>query len=203
VSAEQLILVRHGETKHNVAGIAQGWGDSELSARGRQQVSRLAERLKWFQPDAIFSSTLDRARATAAAIAKATGLEVQYLDDLREMNYGNWEGKSFLDVRKTDRENYLRWMDDENFACPEGESHDHVLQRMRRAFAVVQNAVKRPVFVSHGTAIRIGVTALLDLPLAASRRFAQDNTAINLFLWRSERWVLKVWNDTQHCNDER
>ena len=195
---EQLILVRHGETEHNVAGIVQGWSDSELSERGRQQVVRLAERLKTFEADAIFSSPLQRAMTTAQRIADATGLEVRTLDGLREMNYGRWEGQSFLDIRKTDESIYRRWIADSSFACPEGESHDDVLARIRGALDSL-NGAKRPIVVAHGTAIRIAATALLDLPLSASRSFAQDNTAVNVFLRRGGRWVMKLWNDTTHC----
>src|SRR5688572_28513097 len=181
---EQLILVRHGETLHNVAGIAQGWGDSALSDRGQRQVAALAKRLVALKPDAIYSSPLQRTIRTAEAIAGATGLEVRVIEELREMNYGTWEGKSFLDVRKTDEESYRRGIADFDFACPEGESHNVVLERMKRAFDRVES--KRPVIVTHGTAIRIGATALLNVPIATSRQLAQDNAAINLFLWRSD-----------------
>ena len=195
---EQLILVRHGETVHNVARIAQGWGDSDLSEIGQQQVARLAERLKAFAPDAIYSSPLGRALTTAEAIARATGLTVNIVDELREMNYGRWEGQQFVEVRKADEEIYRRWVDDPDFPCPEGESHSAVLERVQRALAAI-NGSKRPVLVTHGTAIRIATTELLELPLSASRNFAQDNAAVNVFVRRGERWVLKLWNDTTHC----
>jgi broad specificity phosphatase PhoE len=198
---EQLILVRHGETLHNVQGIAQGWQDSELSDRGRDQVSRLARRLLRYNPDAIFSSPLPRALSTAEAIGGVTGLDIRVLDDLREMNYGGWEGRSFLDVRKTEEEDYRRWIADPGHPCPGGESHNDVLARMNRAFDAVR-AARRPVVVTHGTAIRVGATALLNAPVSTSRHLAQDNAAINLFVWRGGRCVLKVWNDTTHCGDE-
>jgi len=196
--SEQLFLVRHGETLHNVAGIAQGWQDSELSDRGQKQVQQLAQRIRFFAPDAIFSSPLGRALTTAERIAEATGLPITVLEDLREMNYGAWEGKSFLDVRKTDLESYRRWMGEPGFPSPEGESHDDVLTRMKRAFAAVSIA-RRPVAVAHGTANRIGATALLGAPLSLAYNLAQDNACINHFIWRGDRCVLKVWNDTTHC----
>lgn len=195
---EQLILIRHGETTQNVAGIAQGWQDSALSDRGLDQVRRLAKRLASYRIDAIFSSPLQRALTTAQHIADATGLEIRTLEDLREMNYGGWEGKSFLDVRKNDPESYRRWIGEPDFPCPEGESHNDVLERMKRAFDAVSEAT-RPVVVTHGTAIRIGATALLNAPVSISRHLAQDNASINLFVWRGGRCVLKVWNDTTHC----
>ena len=196
--SEQIILVRHGETLHNLAGIAQGWADSDLSDAGHDQVQRAAERLAQSGADAIFSSSLGRALTTANVISEVTGLPVTVLDDLREMGYGGWEQRSFLDIRRTDAEIYEKWIMDPDTASPEGESHNDVRQRIARALAAVASA-KRPILVTHGTAIRIAVTVLLDLPVMASRHFAQDNAAINIFLWRGDRWVLKVWNDATHC----
>lgn len=195
---KQLILVRHGETLHNVAGIAQGWADSELSDRGREQVGRLGERLRRHNPDALFSSPLGRAMTTAQAISDILGLPITQLEDLREMSYGGWESRSFLDIRRDDAEVYEKWIADPDVKSPQGESHNEVRRRMERAFDAVKHA-ERPVLVTHGTAIRIGATALLDVPTLTSRHFALDNAAISLFFWRGDRWVLKVWNDTSHC----
>lgn len=195
--SRELILVRHGQTVHNVAGIAQGWNDSELSDAGRAQVERLAERIAAMHPTALYSSPLGRALSTAEAIARATGLPIVTLDDLREMSYGGWEGKSFLDVRREDEAIYQRWIADPECACPGGESHGDVRRRMERAFAAI-DALKA-VIVTHGTAIRVAATALLDLPAMASRHLAQDNAALNRFVWRLDRWVLKSWNDSTHC----
>ena len=135
----ELILVRHGETLHNVNRITQGWSDSELSDRGREQVQRVAERLKDMRPTALYSSPLGRAMSTARAIADAPGLEVVPLDDLREMNYGRWEGRAFIDIREEDEEIYRRWIADEDCPCPEGEAHADVRRRMLRAFESVNS----------------------------------------------------------------
>jgi len=195
----QLILVRHGQTLHNVAGIAQGWNDSALSERGLEQVSKLAERLRKYNPDALFSSPLGRALSTATAIKDVLGMEITTLEDLREMSYGGWENRSFLDIRRDEQSVYEKWIADPDSPSPDGESHNHVRARMESAFEAVA-AAERPVLVTHGTAIRIAVTALLNLPVMASRHFAQDNAAINLFIWRTDRWVLKIWNDTTQCD---
>lgn len=196
----QLILVRHGQTVDNAAGIAQGWNDSALSDVGQKQVQRLAERLAELKPTALYSSPLGRALATAEAIASATGLSITQLDDLREMSYGGWEGRSFLDVRREDEATYQRWINDEEATCPDGESHADVRRRLQRAFTRINS--ERPVVVTHGTAIRIAATALLDVPILTARQFAQDNAALNVFVWRADRWVLKVWNDATHLKSE-
>lgn len=200
---ETLYLVRHGETVHNVSGIAQGWSDSDLSDLGRQQVERLAERFRVLKPTAIYSSTLGRARSTAEAIAKVTGLEVHPMDDLREMNCGRWEGVSFLKVRKEEKELYERWVNDPTLACPEGESFEDIAVRFMRAMHEIDGrengSPARPVVVSHATAIRIVATRLLNLPLTAARQFAQDNAALNIFERRGDRYILRTWNDATHC----
>ena len=192
--SRELILVRHGETLLNVARITQGWSDSELSELGLEQVQRLAERLAAMKPTALYSSTLGRAMSTAQAIADATGLEIVPMDDLREMNYGRWEGRAFLDIRREDEEIYKRWIADEDCRCPEGESHSDVRLRLERAFAQVNS--ERAVVVAHGTAIRIAAMALLQLPLMGALRLAQDNAAMNVFVRRNDHWILKVWNHT-------
>jgi broad specificity phosphatase PhoE len=200
---DHLVLVRHGETVHNAAGIAQGWNDSALSDRGARQVLAMAERIARMRLTALFSSPLSRALATARAIADATGLEIRTLPDLREMNYGGWEGKSFLDVRRDDVEIYRRWIDDADCPCPGGESHNDLRARIANAFRAIEASANgqplRAVVVSHGTAIRVAATILLDVPTMTSRHFAQDNAAINVFVRRGERLIMKVWNDTSHC----
>ena len=195
--SRQLILVRHGQTVDNLAGIAQGWNDSALSDEGQTQVQRLAERIASLKPTALYSSPLGRALATADAIAATTGLKITQLEDLREMSYGGWEGRSFLEVRRDDEPLYQRWINDAEAPCPDGESHADVRRRLERAIARINS--DRPVVVTHGTAIRIAATALLDVPVMTSRNFAQDNAAMNVFVWRADRWVLKIWNDATHC----
>jgi broad specificity phosphatase PhoE len=61
---------------------------------------------------------------------------------------------------------------------------------------------QRVVLVTHGTAIRVGATALLGAPLSTARHLAQDNASFNLFIRRGDRLVLKVWNDTTHCRSD-
>jgi probable phosphoglycerate mutase len=137
---------------------------------------------------------------TAKAIAAATELSITPLQDLREMNYGGWEGRSFLDVRRDDEATYQRWIADDEATCPDGESHADVRRRLVRAIRQINS--ERPIVVTHGTAIRIAATALLDVPTMTASRFAQDNAALNIFVWRADRWVMKVWNDSTHCRSE-
>ncbi|HVT05394.1 MAG TPA: histidine phosphatase family protein [Thermoanaerobaculia bacterium] len=200
---DQILLVRHGETLDNIRGVAQGWSDSVLSDRGLQQVQRLAERIGACGPTALYSSNLPRAVSSALEVARATGLEPRVLDDLRELNCGEWEGSTFVDVQRAEPDFFRRWTKDMSLACPGGESFVHLAERMKRALDRIQgddgDGRGTVVIVSHGLAIRVAATLLLGLPLETSRSFAQDNAALNIFQWRMDRYVLKVWNDTSHC----
>ena len=206
---ERLILVRHGETVDNVRGVAQGWSDSELSDRGRLQVDLLARRLTQLAPTSLYSSTLDRAMTTARRIGEELQLEPHPMDDLRELNCGEWEGISFDEVRRTRSDFFARWVEDPAMRCPGGESFADVLARFHSATETIRkredngSGPATPVLVMHGLAIRIAATALLQLPLASARSFLQDNASLNVFDWRMGRFVLRTWNDNTHCMQAR
>ena len=199
---DELILVRHGETVHNVAGIVQGWNDSDLSERGQRQILQLARRVAGLRPDTIISSPLQRALTTAQAIADQATLTVRTLEELREMRFGTWEGQFFPDVRRNESEVYQRWIADPDHPCPEGESFSDVRRRMETAYRIISAESGRVVVVSHGIANRIAATVLLDAPLRVSGHLVQDNASMSLFVRNGERMMLKLWNDTSHCAAE-
>ena len=88
----ELILVRHGETDWNAQGRLQGHTDRPLSDYGREQARRLAEELAGEQLDAVYASDLARARETAEIVGERLALPVVLDPDLREKDWGNWEG---------------------------------------------------------------------------------------------------------------
>ena len=87
-----LLLARHGETDWNRELRIQGSSDIELNELGRQQAQFLAQELTDVELDAIYSSDLSRAKATAAAVAATHGLDVSVDPRLRERSFGSWEG---------------------------------------------------------------------------------------------------------------
>jgi probable phosphoglycerate mutase len=88
----ELLLVRHGETDWNAAGRLQGHTDRPLSDYGRDQARRLAAELADEEFDAIYASDLARARETAEIVGERLHLPVVLDPDLREKNWGTWEG---------------------------------------------------------------------------------------------------------------
>jgi broad specificity phosphatase PhoE len=87
-----LLLVRHGETDWNAEGRLQGHTDRPLNDAGRRQAQELAERLAREQVDAVYASDLARAKETAETVGARLGLPVVIDPDLREKNWGTWEG---------------------------------------------------------------------------------------------------------------
>ncbi len=95
----RLLLIRHGESTSNADGRVQGRLDSPLSARGRRESERLAERLGEFAVDALYSSTLSRARDTAKIVSGRLGLPIVERPALMERDVGELEGLTREEVR--------------------------------------------------------------------------------------------------------
>src|SRR5581483_2591047 len=98
----RFVLVRHGEAQGNRELRYLGASDVPLTERGEQQARQLAQATAQFPLEAIYTSPLARARSTASAIAASTGLEPSVWEDLREQNYGAWEGLTSEEARARD-----------------------------------------------------------------------------------------------------
>jgi len=137
-----LLLVRHGETDWNADGRLQGHTDRPLSEFGRLQAQRLAEELEGEQLEAIYSSDLARARETAEIVSERLGLPVELNPDLREKDWGNWEG---LIAVERDRVEFV------------GESTEAHQERMLRALRRISErhpGDRRVLVVTHGGSMR-------------------------------------------------
>lgn len=140
----------------------QGQTDIELDDTGRAQAERAARMLTGLNPAAIVSSDLSRAASTAAALARLTGLAVSYDKDLRERHGGSWEGLTDSEIRERYRAEHAAWNP------PDGEPTQAVADRVRGALHRVAEEMTDgglAVVVCHGAAIRLGLSALLGLPL--------------------------------------
>ncbi len=87
-----ILLTRHGETDWNAEGRVQGHTDRPLNETGTEQALALASELSGEHLDAVYASDLARALETARAVAEPRGLSVVALPELRERNFGTWEG---------------------------------------------------------------------------------------------------------------
>src|SRR6185503_5903068 len=104
----QLILVRHGESVLGKAKRYAGHRDTPLSTRGRAQVSRLRRRFKKLQPEVVVSSDLRRCLQTARLLAPDS--EIHATSRLRELDFGEWDGRTAEAARRRNPPRFDRWM---------------------------------------------------------------------------------------------
>jgi probable phosphoglycerate mutase len=136
-----LLLARHGETDWNAAGRLQGHTDRPLNDRGRRQAKELADRLAREGADAVYTSDLARAKETAEIVGERLGLPVVVDADLREKNWGTWEGLT------GDERVHVE------YAGESTEEHrERVLRAIRRI--VERHPGGRVVVVTHGGSLR-------------------------------------------------
>ncbi|MEU4226154.1 bifunctional RNase H/acid phosphatase [Nonomuraea sp. NPDC026600] len=201
--ATSLLLLRHGETPLSVERRFSGLGDAELTANGLAQAAAAAERLSRepYRLDAIVSSPLKRARQTAEAVAQRTGLGVEVDDDLREADFGAWEGHTFTEVQRGWPAELAAWLADPNTAPPGGESFEAVAQRIRRAEErLVERYEGRTVLiVSHVTPIKTLLRFALMAPPVTLYRMHLDLACLSLIEHYADgQSVVKSFNDTSH-----
>ncbi len=199
----RLILVRHGETEGNVNQVWHGALDAPLTARGEVQVAATAARLAELhaaQPfDVFYVSPLPRARSTAAAIATAIDLQPVVDPDLREFDLGDWEGRSFQELREVENL-WVRWEVDPAFAPPNGESP---MSFNRRALATLARLAeahpgKSLLIVSHGGYISSLLATWLGKSPGDWRAFDPHNCAISLLVAQGDGWRGELVNDIEH-----
>lgn len=166
----RLHLVRHGETDINAAGRLQGSTNSLLTELGHRQARELAVASLTWNPVAIYSSPLQRARDVATGISDMNGLEVCEEPRITEMDMGSLEGVTIQQMRDGWPELYQGWRRDaSSVTMPGGESLGDVQKRAMAAFADMDDSHDvddTVVAVTHNFTIRCIVAAILDLPLA-------------------------------------
>jgi glucosyl-3-phosphoglycerate phosphatase len=159
-----LLVVRHGRTEWNATGRFQGMGDPPLDQVGEHQAAALAVELAPMRPSAVVSSDLRRARCTAAAVAAATGLDVEVDAGLREVDLGTWEGLTRDEAEAAYPDEYRRWRDGEDIRRGGGET---VAEAGSRAAAALLGLAGRAapgdgpmVVVTHGIVLQAALDAL-------------------------------------------
>ena len=133
----KVYLIRHAEAEGNLYRRVHGQYDSLITDNGYRQLAALAQRFADVPLDAVYSSDLFRAVTTARAVAEPKGLEVHTRPDLRELNMGSWEDRSFAGLDRSDKAMMrLFYASSPDFQAPGGESLWQVRQRGDRKSVV-------------------------------------------------------------------
>lgn len=148
-----LLLVRHGETDWNADGRLQGHTDRPLNDYGRRQAQQLGEELDGEELEAIYSSDLARARETAEIVGERLGLPTVLDPDLREKDWGTWEGLTAVERDRVE------------FVGESTESHQERMLRALRRISERHPGDGHVLVVTHGGSMRRVQTAALGLAL--------------------------------------
>jgi probable phosphoglycerate mutase len=204
MNATRIIAVRHGETAWNVDTRIQGHLDIPLNDTGLWQARQLARALANEPVAAIYTSDLQRARATAQAVADATSAPLTPERDLRERSFGALEGRTFAEVEIDLPELALRWRKRDPHFAPEG-GESLTLLRERIAHTVHRLAARHPgeqvVLVAHGGVLDMLYRLATGQEIQAPRTWQLANAAINRLLWTPQGLSLVGWADTQHLDN--
>ena len=150
-------FIRHGETLWNTEGRYQGWTDISLSSVGKQQAELLGKRFKNIDVDEIYSSPLKRAKDTANEIAKYKSKDIFISENFKEINFGEWEGHTVVELKEKFGEHYTKFLESPHKCDFPGEGS-------------FSNVIKR---------IEIGINKILE------DNKNQDKKRCNSFSWRN------------------
>lgn len=198
-----ILLARHGETSLSREDHFCGSTDVPLSDEGQAQAEALARALRAVPLAAVYCSPLQRARETAAPTASWHKLEPIVLADLREMDFGAWEGRARAEILDMDGATYERWSRNQTAHTPAGSEHPYAVAG-RAVPALMGIARAHPgahvLVVAHKTLNRILLCHLLGLPMTSYRSLiGQDTCALNrIVITPDGQTHLALLNDTSH-----
>jgi broad specificity phosphatase PhoE len=200
-----LILVRHAETEWNRVGRCQGFTDVDLNDNGRRQIKELAKSLKDESIAYIYSSDLKRAIDTAKAIAEYHKLPVELDPDLREMDQGDLEGLTFVEIKERYAELLNTWGENPHrVKLPGGESLKEVQERAWRAIERVyrRHTQETVVVVSHNLTIITLLCKFTGVGLKEFRKFKLKAASKNTILFENSHFKVNIINDVAHLTPE-
>ena len=194
-------LLRHGQTEHTPERRFSGSSDLPLSELGRAEAWAAARSLKVRGIDAIVSSPLRRCRETAAAAAEVLGLPVEVDDELRELDFGEWEGLTRDEAMGSNPLALRRFFEATDVRAPGGESIAEVSTRVARARQRIlrEHAGETVLVVSHVTPIKLLLAAGLGVGDDVVHRVFLEAASLCSVAWSSDgRTSVRLVNDTGH-----
>jgi broad specificity phosphatase PhoE len=167
-----IYFLRHGETTASQTGGYCGTLDPDLTPEGHQMAEDFASAYKSLSWGAVFSSPLRRAVATAKPLCEATGIRMQLKEGLREIAYGQWEGKNPEEVNREFHDTYVRWLAEPGWNAPDGGERG--IDVARRSSLVIEEieqicSAGSVLVVSHKATTRIMLCSLIGIDVGRFR----------------------------------
>ena len=196
-----ILLVRHGQTKSNVTGFYMGWSNEDLNGVGYTQARRLSSRLASLPVASVYTSPLRRTYTTAAILSKAHKVDLEVLDDIIEIQLGDWQGLHMDEIKRRWPELWQQSrIDPSEVTMPNGESFCQVTERAVRAFETVvkANQDRLIAIVTHDVIVRVLVAHVLRVSNSIYRRLEIDNASLSMIRVVNSNYRLIMLNDTSH-----
>jgi broad specificity phosphatase PhoE len=193
-----IYIIRHGESLFNRENRIQGQTDVALSPFGEQQAAAIAEAFQPGDLDAIFCSPLKRAYHTALPLAERLSLELQPMEDLKEIHAGIFSGLLWSETESQFPQYTAAWNNMEyDFVIPEGESRRQLQERGVRALEHITSlAYEKVAVVAHGGVLCAALKGILQVP-PSTNPFSLFNASISRLAWDG-RWSLITLNQMEH-----
>lgn len=201
-----IYLVRHAEAEGNLYRRIHGWYDALVTDNGFAQMKCLEERFRDIPVDTVWSSDLYRTKTTARAVYEPKGLTIQTDPQLRELNFGTWEDKTWGEVYQHEEDEIIRFnASDPTWRAPGGENLAEAGARLQQAITRIarENPDKTVAIFSHGTAIRQFLANVQGLsPQEWGKLSHSENTAVSCLTFDGEHFTVRFQNDASHLPQE-
>jgi broad specificity phosphatase PhoE len=191
VTLPKLVLARHGETEWSATGKHTSVTDVPLLESGRRDAERLGARLAGREFALVLTSPRERARETARLSGLGDAAQVD--DDLVEVDYGEYEGRTTPEIRE-ERPGWSVWTD----GSPDGETVEEVGVRADRVIERALAAGGDVAVFAHGHLLRILAARWIGLPADYGGHLALSTGSYSELGFERERRVIWVWNDVGH-----
>lgn len=197
----RIIFLRHGFTNDNKEGRFSGFTDTKLSKTGHKQADLSAIYLSEENIDKIYTSPLSRAKDTAFKVASNKGLELQTIEEFKEMNFGTMEGLTFKEIKKNHHDEYEKILTQGfEYKFPSGESlidfHERVSGKLD--MLIEENEGKSILLVAHSGVIRCFLSHLVCKDHKLHWNFKIDNCSKSVVEVENKFCVIDTLNDTSH-----
>lgn len=189
----RLFLVRHGETEWSLSGQHTGITDIPLTENGREKARTVGSLLNHHVFAQVFTSPMQRARETCTLLGYGTHASV--LNDLREWNYGDFEGLTTPQIREQRHDPHWNIFDSE---IPNGEAIEQVAARAKNVIdtALAGAPEADTLLVAHGHILRILAATWLGLEPRSARLLSLVPASLSILGYEHDQRVLQTWNRT-------
>ena len=197
-----IVLVRHGHVQGIAPPSFRGRTDLPLTEYGVRQAELTRDYLvATIHPTAAYASPLSRCMRTGEIIAQPYAIAVAPLLEFIDIDYGDWQGKTFEDVRSTTPAAFSDWLRIPHLtAIPHGEALAGVAARITHVMRdmLSRHRGETVLLVGHDSVNRVFLLLALELPLSRFWHLHQDPCAVNRLTYGNSGWVAKSINQTAH-----